>query len=110
MPTRILLLGPVPPETLAALEDLPGGVTILAPADAHELLSRVAAEQPNLIVEGSHAVDWSGSSSVLHQILDSDKTATIVDGAKRQREPRCGKALQGPPATLRVCAINQRGS
>lgn len=72
MPTRILLLGPVPPEALAALESLPGGVTILAPADAHELLSRVASEQPDLIVEGSQAVDWAGSSSLLRQILDSE--------------------------------------
>ena len=29
MPTRILLLGPISPETLAALQTLPGGVTIL---------------------------------------------------------------------------------
>jgi diguanylate cyclase (GGDEF)-like protein len=72
VPTRILLLGPVPPETLAALEGLPGGVLILPPADAHELLTRVATEQPDLIVEGSLAVDWSGSSSLLHQILESE--------------------------------------
>jgi GGDEF domain-containing protein len=72
VPTRILILGPVSPETLAALEGLPGGVTILAPADAHELLTRVASEQPDLIVEGSLAVDWAGSSSLLHQILDSE--------------------------------------
>jgi diguanylate cyclase (GGDEF)-like protein len=70
--TRILLLGPVPPETLAALEALPGGATILPPADAHELLSRIAAEQPDLVVEGAHSVDWAGSASLLHQILESE--------------------------------------
>lgn len=72
MPTRILILGPVAPEALAALEGLPGGATILPPAEAHELLSRVASDQPDLVVEGSNATDWAGSSALLHQILDSE--------------------------------------
>lgn len=72
MTTRILVLGPLPPETLSALESLPGGATILPPAESHELLSRIAADQPDLVVEGAHAVDWSGLSSLLHQILESE--------------------------------------
>ena len=72
MPTRILLLGPISPEALAALEALPGGVTILPPAESHNLLTRVTTEQPDLIVEGSHAVDWAGSSNVFREVLDSE--------------------------------------
>ena len=78
MPTRILLLGPIPPETLAALEALPGGVSILSPADSHTLLTRVTTDQPDLIVEGSHAVDWARPSNVFNQILESEFAPTIT--------------------------------
>jgi diguanylate cyclase (GGDEF)-like protein len=70
--TRVLVLGPLPPELLAALAALPGGATILPPAEAHELLSRVASDQPDLVVEGAHAVDWAGSASRARGLLDRE--------------------------------------
>jgi diguanylate cyclase (GGDEF)-like protein len=69
---RILVLGPIASETLAALERLEPGVEVLPPADAHELLSRVATDEPQLIVHGANVFDWAGSSSLLHQVLDSE--------------------------------------
>lgn len=72
MTTRILVLGPVPPELLTALTELPGGATILRPAEAHELLSRVASDQPDLVVEGAHAVDWAASASRAHALLERE--------------------------------------
>jgi len=68
---RILVLGPVDATTRDVLRGIPGA-EILEPAEAHELLSRIAADQPQIVVAGSRAVDWSGSSSVLHQVLDSE--------------------------------------
>src|SRR5262249_20679293 len=72
MALRVLVLGPVPEGTLKALERLDGTVDVLSPAEAHELLSRVASDQPDLVVFGTAAVDWAGSASLLHQILDSE--------------------------------------
>lgn len=72
MALRILLLGPVPAETLAALESLPGGTVVLPPAEAHELLSRISVDQPDLVVEGAHAVDWTGSAGAFQRILENE--------------------------------------
>jgi diguanylate cyclase (GGDEF)-like protein len=77
VPTRILLLGPIPPETLAALEALPGGVTILPPAETHSLLTRVTTEQPDMIVEGTHGVDWAGSSNALYRVLEGEFSRAV---------------------------------
>ena len=72
MPIRILVLGPVAPATLEALKRLPEEVEILPGAEAHEMLTRIATDQPNLVVAGDGAMDWAGSSSLLHQVLDSE--------------------------------------
>ena len=70
---RILVLGAVARETVAALGELPGGrPEILPPALAHELLTRVAADQPDLVVAGPGAIDWAGSAAILRQILDNE--------------------------------------
>jgi len=69
---RILVLGSVGPETLAALEALPGRPEILPPALAHETLSRIAADQPDLVVAGPGTIDWASSASLLRQVLDSE--------------------------------------
>jgi diguanylate cyclase (GGDEF)-like protein len=72
VPLRILVLGEVAPETLAALARLEPGTEVLPPPAAHELLSRIATDEPQLVVHGTGAFDWAGSSSLLHQVLDSE--------------------------------------
>ena len=72
MALRILVLGPVAPATQEALARIEDGVEILSPAASHEFLSRIAADQPHLVVAGAGAVDWAGSSSLLHQVLISE--------------------------------------
>ena len=72
MPLRILVLGEVTSETLAALARLEPGAEVLPPAAAHDLLSRIATDEPQLVVLGAGTVDWAGSSSLLHQVLDSE--------------------------------------
>ena len=72
MALRILVLGPIAPETLAALSRLEPGAEVLPEAAAHDLLSRIATDEPQLVVHGAGAVDWAGSSSLLHQVLDSE--------------------------------------
>jgi diguanylate cyclase (GGDEF)-like protein len=69
---RILVLGSVAPETLAALARVEPGTEILPPAAAHELLSRVATDGPDLLIHGTGMLEWAGSSSLLHQMLDSE--------------------------------------
>ncbi len=72
MTIRVLVLGSVAPEALAALAALPGGAELLVPTEAHALLSRIAADQPQLVVAGSGSFDWAGSESQLHRILDGE--------------------------------------
>jgi len=72
MALRILVLGPLAPATQEALARIEEGVEILPPAASHELLGRIAADEPHAIVAGSGAVDWIGSSSLLHQVLVSE--------------------------------------
>jgi diguanylate cyclase (GGDEF)-like protein len=69
---RILVLNPIAPETLAALARLEPGTEVLPPAAAHEILSRIATDEPHIVVHGAQAFDWAGSSSLLHQVLDSE--------------------------------------
>jgi len=69
---RILVLGSIAPETLAALAGLEPGTEVLPTAAAHEILSRIATDEPHLVVHGAGAFDWAGSSSLLHQVLDSE--------------------------------------
>jgi len=69
---RILVLGPIAPETLETLARLEPGVEVLPPAAAHDLLTRIATDEPQLVVHGAGAIDWAGSSSLLHQVLDSE--------------------------------------
>ena len=72
MALRILVLGEVAPATLSAIAGLEPGTEILPPAAAHDLLTRIATDAPDLVVHGTGAFDWSASSSLLHQVLDSE--------------------------------------
>ncbi|HJQ99184.1 MAG TPA: GGDEF domain-containing protein [Candidatus Polarisedimenticolaceae bacterium] len=72
MALRILVLGPIAPGTLEALARVEPGVEVLPPAAAHDLLTRIATDEPQLVVHGTGAFDWAGSSSLLHQVLDSE--------------------------------------
>ena len=82
MTLRVLVLGSVTPEALAALAELPGGAELLASTEAHALLSRIATDQPHLVVAGPGTFDWAGSASQLHGILDGEFTR-----AMRYRHP-----------------------
>lgn len=72
MALRILVLGPIAPETLEALSRIELDAKILPPAEAHELLNRVVADAPDVVVAGAATLEGAGSSSLLHQILDSE--------------------------------------
>lgn len=77
MPLRILLLGPIPAETREALERLAGGGTILSTAESHDALNRIAADQPDLVVEGAHALDWAGSAAQFRSILEGEFARSV---------------------------------
>lgn len=77
VPLRVLLLGPVPTETTEALERLPGGVDLLSPAEAQTLLSRIAGDQPDVLIEGGGALDWVGPASGFHHVLECEFVRSV---------------------------------
>lgn len=77
MPLRILLLGPVPNETREALEKLAGRGAVLSTAEAHDALNKIATDQPDIVVEGAHALDWAESASQFRRILEGEFARSV---------------------------------
>lgn len=60
MPLRILILGRVSTETARALRDVEEGCEVLAPAESHGLLARIAAEHPDVVAAGALSATTPG--------------------------------------------------
>lgn len=61
MALRILILGRVSAEVARALHGIENGCEVLAPAEAHGLLARIAAEQPDVVAVGPTEAAAPGS-------------------------------------------------
>lgn len=74
---RVLILREIPPDAVESLRDLPGNPELLFESDATALLTRIAADRPQVLVSDDGTLDAAAASHDLEVSLEREFSRAV---------------------------------